>query len=108
MEETLKKLVNLGIGAVESIQEAAREALNRLEKEANNLIAKGETIDNETTRQIREFATDAAKRISEVASNSSKTIKEIADQAQKLINDTIAQAKTRIDDLTGKKENTGA
>ena len=66
MEEILKKVVNLGIGAAKTIEEDAKNFLSKSEAKINELISAGEQANDENSVKVKNFFEDASKNLKDI------------------------------------------
>lgn len=103
MEELLKKVVNLGIGAVKSLEEGLRQALEGAETGINDLIAKGEANNEEGAAKVRQVVEEITNSIKEYEAKA----KEISESLTNALQDfdpqgKVDELKNRVDEVAEK------
>ena len=97
MEELLKKLVNLGIGATKTLQEEITNTFKKAEDFVNELIAKGESASDETSQKVKELVDKLLDSVKEYESK----VKEVSES---LLN-TLKELREQVNlDITGSKK----
>ncbi len=105
MEELLKKVVNLGIGAFKSVEENLEDAFKKAETGINDLISKGNTANDENSQKVRKFVDELLVSVKEYEAKA----KEISDSVVSALKEfdptggkTIEDIKAKIESLSGK------
>ncbi len=105
MEELLKKVVNLGIGAFKSVEENLEDAFKKAETGINDLISKGNTANDENSLKVRKFVDELLVSVKEYEAKA----KEISDSVVSALKEfdptggkTIEDIKAKIESLSGK------
>ncbi len=84
MEETVNKIVNLGIGTVKTLDEQAREALTQAEAKINEYIAAGESATDENSAKIKELVSTAISNYGELSDKVLATFEDIKARVEEL------------------------
>lgn len=110
MEELLKKVVNLGIGAFKSVEENLEESFKKAENGINDLISKGDTASDENSQKVKSFVDELLVSVKEYESKA----KEISDSIVSALKEfdptggkTIEDIKAKIESLSGKVKGEG-
>lgn len=100
MEELLKKLVNLGIGAAKSLEENLQTTFKSAEKGINELIAKGDTSTDEGAAKVKKFVNDLLVSVKDYESKA----KEMTESLTNALKEFNATGKGKIEELSKKVE----
>ncbi len=105
MEELLKKVVNLGIGAFKSVEENLEDAFKKAETGINDLISKGSNANDENSQKVRKYVDELMVSVKEYEAKA----KEISDSIVSALKEfdptggkTIEDIKAKIESLSGK------
>ena len=93
MEQLVKKIVNLGIGAGKLVEENAQKVMEDIGTTLNTLIAKGETADDETSLKIKKAIEDTTVNVSQIVGNSTKGATEIFEKVKTSLDGLVTQVK---------------
>lgn len=107
MEEMLKKIVNLGIGAVKVLEANLETTFRRAEEGVSEMIAKGDSASDETSVRVKQFVDellgsvkDYENKAKELTESLVATLKEIDPTGEK-----VGDLDKKIDDLQKKVDN---
>lgn len=103
MEEQLKKIVNFGIGAVKAVGETAQTAVNGLQKQLDEIIAKGEAAKDSGSLNFKTSVDELSGKVTEIVNNAVANLNDLTAQAQKMANDAVAKAQESVNKISGKK-----
>ncbi len=104
MEEILKRIVNLGIGAVKSIEDNLSATFKEAEKGINELIARGEATNEGRAARVKEFTEQLISSLKEYEQRA----KELSENLQATLNDFNSAGNARLDELNKKIEELAA
>jgi len=108
MNDLLKKIVNLGIGATSSIDEKIKINLENAQKVIDDMIDKGKGSDDGTSAKIHQFLDDvfsALDQYSDRASNLIASLKDAINEIDPLNNKKFDDLNQKIDELQQKLKN---
>ena len=96
MEEMVKKIVNLGIGAGKVVEENAQKVMNDIGNQINELIAKGEGANDDVSTKIKNFVEEAASNVGQIVENSTSSANEVFGQVKKTTDELIGNLKNLV------------
>ena len=100
MEELLKKLVNLGIGAAKSLEDNLQTTFKNAEKGINDLITKGDTTSTEGAAKVKKFVNDLLVSVKDYEAKAH----EMSESLTNALKEFQTTGKGRIEDLTKRVE----
>ena len=83
MNELVKKIVNLGIGAGKVVESNAQKIMSDIGTQLNDLIKRGEAADDDISKKIKNFVEDAATNVTQVVENSTANANEVFSKVKK-------------------------
>jgi polyhydroxyalkanoate synthesis regulator phasin len=95
MEELLKKIVDLGIGAAKGLEDNLQTAFKAAEQGINDLIAKGEANSESGARSVKNFVNDLLASVKEYETRA----REMSDQLTSALREFQASGQGRVEDL---------
>ncbi|MBV6493139.1 MAG: hypothetical protein LDLANPLL_01154 [Turneriella sp.] len=114
MEELLKKVINLGIGSIQTLEANLQFALKKTEESINDLVTKGDTSNSETASKIKKRVNDLLlsvqdyeNKVKATATQLIAALEEIKTMPQKAQNDLekyIDTLSTKIRTLFSKEQ----
>lgn len=100
MEELLKKLVNLGIGAVKGLEDNLHTAFRAAEQGINELIARGDAPGEAGSAQVRKFVNDLLVSVKDYEARA----RELSENLTAALRELQASGKGRAEELQKKVE----
>ena len=104
MEEILKKVVNLGIGAVKNLEVNLESTFKNAEVGINSLIDKGEKSKDENTTKVKTFVDDMLNSVKEYESK----VKEVTDNLITTLKEFDLSGGKKAEELSKKVESLSA
>jgi polyhydroxyalkanoate synthesis regulator phasin len=98
MEELLKKIVNLGIGAAKSLEDNLQTAFKTAEQGINELIAKGDSAGEAGAQNVKKFVNDLLVSVREYEARA----REISESLTTALREFQMSGKGRLEDLQKK------
>ncbi|HMV36876.1 MAG TPA: hypothetical protein PKM44_02845 [Turneriella sp.] len=95
MEELLKKIVNLGIGAAKGLEDNLQTAFKAAEQGINDLIAKGDTSGEAGAGNVKKFVNDLLVSVRDYES----TAREMSENLTTALREFQTSGQGRIEDL---------
>lgn len=95
MEELLKKIVNLGIGAAKGLEDNLQTAFKSAEQGINDLIAKGSVTGDEGSARVKRFVNDLLVSVKDYETKA----KEMSDNLTQALREFQTSGKGRVEDL---------
>lgn len=110
MEELLKRIVNLGIGAAKGLEDNLQTAFKAAEQGINDLVSKGDSSGDEAAAKVKKFVNDLLISVKdyetkarEMSDNLTTALKEFqtsgkgrAEELQKRIEEITKNIRARI------------
>lgn len=110
MEELLKRIVNLGIGAAKGLEDNLQTAFKAAEQGINELVSKGDSSGDEAASKVKKFVNDLLVSVKdyetkarEMSDNLTTALKEFqtsgkgrAEELQKRIEEITQNIRARI------------
>ena len=97
MDQLVKKIVNLGIGAGKLVEENAQKVMTDIGTKLNELIEKGAVADDDVSLKIKKAVEDASVNITQIVDNSTKGATEIFDKVKGTAEGLVTQVKTILE-----------
>lgn len=95
MEEILKKIVNLGIGAAKGLEDNLQTAFKSAEQGINDLIAKGNTTGGDGAAGVKKFVNDLLDSVKDYESKA----KEMSENLTAALKEFQSSGKGRVEEL---------
>lgn len=95
MEELLKKIVNLGIGAAKGLEDNLQTAFKSAEQGINELIAKGDTSGEQGSTRVKKFVNDLLVSVKDYEAKA----REMSDNLTNALKEFQTSGKGRVEDL---------
>lgn len=95
MEELLKKIVNLGIGAAKGLEDNLQTAFKAAEQGINDLIAKGDTTGETGAGNVKKFVNDLLVSVKDYEAKA----REMSDNLTTALRELQASGRGRVEDL---------
>ncbi len=98
MEELLKKIVNLGIGAAKGLEDNLQTAFKAAEQGINELIAKGDTSGGAGAEKVKKFVNDLLVSVKDYET----TARELSGNLTAALREFQSSGKGRVEELQKK------
>lgn len=95
MEELLKKIVNLGIGAAKGLEDNLQTAFKAAEQGINELIAKGDASGEQGATNVKKFVNDLLVSVKDYETKA----REMSDNLTNALKEFQTSGKGRVEDL---------
>lgn len=103
MEELLKKVVNLGIGAVKTLEENLSDTFSRAESGINEMISKGETASDERSAKVKQFVDDMMASVKEYETKATEVTQSLTATLKEFDpSGTAEELRAKVDELAGR------
>lgn len=105
MEELLKRIVNLGIGAAKGMEDNLHTAFKATEKGINDLIARGSTESSEASTRVKKFVNDLLASVKDYeakAHEMSESLTNALKEFQSSGKATTEELQKRIEEITSR------
>ena len=95
MEELLKRIVNLGIGAAKGLEDNLQTAFKSAEQGINELIAKGDASGEQGATNVKKFVNDLLVSVKDYEAKA----REMSDNLTSALKEFQTSGKGRVEDL---------
>lgn len=95
MEELLKRIVNLGIGAAKGLEDNLQTAFKAAEQGINDLIAKGDTSGEAGATRVKKYVNDLLVSVKDYESKA----REMSDNLTSALKEFQTSGKGRVEEL---------
>jgi len=95
MEEILKKIVNLGLGAAKGLEDNLQTAFKSAEQGINDLIAKGTTAGGDGAANVKKYVNDLLISVKDYEAK----VKEMSENLTSALREFQSSGKGRAEDL---------
>jgi polyhydroxyalkanoate synthesis regulator phasin len=95
MEELLKRIVNLGIGAAKGLEDNLHTAFKAAEQGINDLISKGDASGDESSTRVKKFVNDLLVSVQDYEAKA----KDMSENLTHALKEFQASGKNRVEDL---------
>ncbi|MBL8033633.1 MAG: hypothetical protein JNJ69_08035 [Leptospiraceae bacterium] len=95
MEELLKKIVNLGIGAAKGLEDNLQTAFKSAEQGINDLIAKGSASGDEGATRVKKYVNDLLVSVKDYEARA----KEMSENLTNALREFQTSGKGRVEEL---------
>lgn len=95
MEELLKRIVNLGIGAAKGLEDNLQTAFKAAEQGINELISKGDSSGEAGSTQVKKFVNDLLVSVKDYEAKA----REMSDNLTLALREFQSSGKGRVEDL---------